>query len=106
MANRIAALGFIAMMMMAGTTGASAQINQPKVSSASKAVKVLKAKSSNRTKNKEGQLGQLGDPCSQDLNAGNVIIPEGGRTPREVVIVIEGDVTNVGSTFGNARCRR
>ena len=103
MVNRIAALGFIAMML--ASTNAWAQINQPNVS-ASQSVKVLKAKSSNRTKNNEGQLGQLGDPCSQDLNAGNVIIPEGGRTPREVVIVIEGDVTNVGSMFGNARCRR
>ena len=93
----------IAIALLIAAPAAHAQINQPRVKSAKQSVKVLKAKQQQRLQKKEGLLG---DPCSQDLNAGNVIVPEGARAPREVVIVIEGDVTNVGPVLGNARCRR
>jgi len=101
MGRKLAAIALIPMMLVAGS--ATAGINSSNLSGAKSKVKVLKAKAQNRL-NKDGE-GLLGDPCSQSLNAGNVIIPDGARAPREVVIVIEGDVTNVGSTFGNARCR-
>ncbi len=94
----------IAFALLIAAPAAHAQINQPRVKSAKQSVKVLKAKQQQRLQKKEGSL--LGDPCSQDLNAGNVIVPEGARAPREVVIVIEGDVTNVAPVLGNARCRR
>ena len=98
MARKLTAIGCVAVLLAA--SAATAQINQSGLTSAKSAVKVMKAKTTNRLKHQDQ------DPCSQDLNAGNVIIPEGARAPREVVVVIEGDVTNVGSSFGNARCRR
>ncbi len=98
MGRKLAAFAIIPMMLFAGS--ATAKINEGNTSAKSK-LNVLKAKTSHRLKADEGQ-----DPCNQSLNAGNVIIPEGTRAPREVTVVIEGDVTNVGSIVGSARCRR
>ena len=78
MGRKLAAIAFIPMMLIAGS--ATAGINESNLSGAKSKVKVMKAKTQNRLQNKDGE-GLLGDPCSQSLNAGNVIIPDGARAP-------------------------
>jgi hypothetical protein len=40
-----------------------------------------------------------------NLNVGNIVTPQGGRSPREVNIVVTGDITNVNNGLGSANCR-
>ncbi len=59
----------------------------------------------NKEKNQDGAGSELGSTGCGGLNVGNVVTPQRGRTPREVTVVIKGDVTNVSKGFGGSGCR-
>lgn len=105
--NRRLPLALASLALLAAAPAAAQGVNQSRFLGAGQATKVSRALAGAQLRNQgeEASEGLGGDGCSQDLSVGNVVVPQGGRAPREVVTVIRGDVINVNRGFGGARCR-
>lgn len=105
MIGKAGLVGAIASMTLAfGTIPASADgINISRFANAGQAVALNRGMASvNRNKITDTDIT---NQCNgAELNIGNVNTPEGLRAPRQVTIIIKGDVTNVNKGIG-AACR-
>ncbi len=105
---RSTAIRFVlaASLVLPGSAALAQQYNTSRFLGAGQANAVNRGLAqSNLRRNGNNAADQAEGPQSEacgSLNTGNVIVPEGARTPREVTVVIKGDVTNV-AKFGSCR---